>query len=163
MREIVLNGLCLLLALVCAWHVEDRRLEVRLAAALLVANWAIYIAAWSPVPPASLFWSLGLHVRSEDLWIVADALCGALILALGSDRGWGWALWALYAAQCFFHVLRDLGALGFGGYSFALNQLFLGQVAVFVFIGGKCVGDRVVRARAVRGLVHNIVEKAAWR
>lgn len=118
----------------------------------IAGAWALYLLAWSPWPPASLLWSIGLPLQSEHLWSITDALLGAFVLVSGwrfdwSFRRfwWGWSIFTLLTLQQCFHTVRDFGLIEWGVYDRALDVTFLAQLACIYALGGPGVWLGITR------------------
>jgi hypothetical protein len=122
----------------------------------LSVTWALYLLAWTEVPPASLFWMIGIPLTSEHLWALTDAVLATVVIAAAWHRWWGWVIFGALTVQQCFHAAYDLGGMTFPQLSIALDLSFLVQLACFFVIGGSGVVDRVARlARVRRGFLHS--------
>lgn len=145
---VAFNGFLCAAAVFAAAHVPVGRRAAIILAAALFANWLLYVLAWTPFKPAALFDGL---LSSKDLWAIMDGLCGMLAVAIAHRYWWGWAMWSAAVMQEFAHGAYLFGLVEFGGrgfldlstYSGALNTIFLAQVALFLLIGGRGIGDRI--------------------
>ncbi len=116
----------------------------------ICAVWALYLLAWSPWPPASLFWQFGLPLESEHLWSITDAILAAFVLVNGYEADWslrrfwwGWSIFVLLVGQQCFHIMRDFGIIESGVYDQALDLTFLAQLACIYALGGPGVWLRI--------------------
>lgn len=144
-------------AYVFALHAPPKHRRAATSVMTAIAGaWALYLLAWSPWPPASLLWSIGLPLESEHLWSITDALLGAFVLVSGwrldwSFRRfwWGWSIFSLLAIQQCFHTVRDFGLIEWGVYDRALDLTFLAQLACIYALGGPGVWLRITHLYGV--------------
>lgn len=150
------NGAAVLVAIGCAVCMPGGQRGPTLGLVTLFAlNWLFYVTSWLPNPPASLFWSHGLMVRSDDIWALMDALTavGAVTCAVMTCAIWPWLIYVLSLVQIVCHVLFwDMAYLPEAVYYNSLDWLFWGQIAVFLLAGGRSVKDRLIGLRGLRWL-----------
>lgn len=127
---------------------RERGMAVVTAVAML-PNWLLCgwtFSAWSP-------YAL-LGIPGSDIWAIADALFGGIVILVAYNRWWGRALWIVALIQEIVHFLYFGDMLAPAAYLSGLDGLFLIQVAIFVAGGGKGAGDLlhsgVVRLRRPR-------------
>lgn len=128
---------------------EDRRPAFFASVAIFV-GWVLFNSAWWGTSPAGLLNDAGIGVSHADVWSITDLAIGAIILYTGQCRWWSLSLWALLTAQVLLHCFYQFAGLAFASYSFALDVLFLGQLAVLFMIGGRSIVDHLLN------LVHHV-------
>lgn len=127
-----------------------RELAVRKCALAFFAGWLCYVSAWAAdihpalVSPAVFVERFGWDVRSVDIWIVADVIAGLIVMELAASTWWGRALWISYIAQGAWLILYKNDVIGWATYEPVVTGIFRGQVAIFILLGARHVGSRVV-------------------
>jgi hypothetical protein len=129
----------------------DQRREAFLCASMLLANWLITIAAWTPWGIHRLLERFGIPAHPEDVWAGGNAIAGLLTLAVIHGDGspmhsqeWGRLLFGLLLAGCYNCVGFEL----FGNwqiYSRISDVIFLAEEAIFFALGGPHVYSMVGR------------------
>lgn len=151
------GGLCVV-AIVFAAHASTERRAAVILARLMFLGWAFYVSAWTPASPAKALAAAGVPINSKDMWSVMDALFGFAAVFLAFRVWWGWALWATALTATAIHLAFQFGMANFEEYSHALDKVLLGQIALFFFIGGRGVSDRIIywcaSRRRLRGVLH---------
>lgn len=133
-----------LLALLFAWHAPDEQRRQALACwAVIAADWLVYVTSWTPFALHFALKAVGIGIPSEDIWPVVDAVAAALVVAIAYNRGWALVLWCCLAVQVCRHTAHQIFGGGFDPYTQFLDLFFWGQIACFLMIGGRGVGDVV--------------------
>lgn len=136
---VILYGALCAGAIVSACFYEDGRRPSAIAgAAMLTVNWLQFVLSYTPYTPWQDF-------APQDGWAMIDALCGVLILAIAFDRIWGWALWLCALIQIMVHGGYKIGLYDDVFYTDRLDNMLLVQLAIFYFIGGRGVTNRMHR------------------
>ncbi len=128
---------------------RGQRLAVMATGCVLLLNWVLYTCAWvAPYySPASVAWRW-MHVDAQprEMWALADAVSASVIVCIGvmghsRSEKWCLALWSLLVCQIVTHGLVKTGAIEAETSLRVLDFFFYGQLAVYLFIGRKGVGD----------------------
>lgn len=136
---------------VALWFAAHSSISVRQCAVAFFFGWMAYVSAWSSdihptlVSPASWLYAHGFDAHSEDIWIVADVLCGLFVMERAALTWWGRSLWISYITQGAFHIWYKNG-LDWEIYQPILTGVFWGQVAIFIMVGMPHVRDRCLGA-----------------
>lgn len=120
-----------------AWFAEDR--DARAAAVMVAVSRLIGDMAWIYLPLAPATWAhaAGLvDFTGVDTRALVDCVIATTVATLYLQKWWGLAVWAGMVSMLLAHVLRELAGLGYVGYAYAINGLFLAIVAVFFRLGG---------------------------
>lgn len=137
----ILNGALCATAILFAAFSSGRREALPLAA-LLFADWLLYVLSWTAFKPANLFHGL---LNSKDLWAIMDGILGACAVVTAYRYWWGWALLLSVMCQEVLHAAYWLRVYDFETYSGFLDITFLAQVALFLVLGGRGVRDYLNR------------------
>lgn len=144
METLLYGGLCALMVEFARHAPVEQRRQALKCAGVLCLVWVLFNLAWfRPLAPAHLLTVAGIRTAHEDMWLLADALAGASIMALAGERLWAWALWVLLFCQVILVSWCYSSGYQPDDYSIKLNVLFLAQVAVFGAIGGRGFVDRI--------------------
>jgi len=138
----ILNGALCVTAIMFAALASSGRREALPLAALLFADWLLYVLSWTPYKPANLFPGL---LNSKDLWSIMDGIFGACAIVTAYRYWWGWALLLSVMCQEVLHAAYWLRVYDFETYSGFLDITFLAQVALFLVLGGRGVRDYLNR------------------
>lgn len=153
MVKAAICGLLLLAAAIVAGYApgEQKRPAI-LVGTTLCLIWIVYISAWFPpyCPASALWYGFGIDATNIQMWALGDALAGVVIVAVAGERWWGVAITLSLAVQGVTHVLAENELLPHMAYALTLETMFLTQLAVLFFIGGKGAKDRVYNWLLVR-------------
>lgn len=139
-------GLCVAAVLVAACAPVPARRRAVAAALVLLANWLFCEWTYAANAPQNLlYWRTGLYVEAFRWWAAADLVTALLGFLLGRDHWWGVALLLIGMFQMVPHHAREIEAISKPLYLFTLDKLLLAQIALFFMIGGRGVGDGIVR------------------
>lgn len=142
-----LTGLGCVGTVICAAHSpHEGRWEAVSLACLLLINFILYQLAYTDWSPKWALEHWGVNTTSVQLWMLADAIGGCAAIAIAHRFWWGWALWAIAILQICFHAGMDLNLFPAAFYTdVLLNLALLFQLAIFFVIGGRGLGDVLLR------------------
>lgn len=156
----LLNGGLCVGAIVFASHVPTERKAAVALACLMFLGWAFYVSAWTAASPAKALSAAGVPINSKDLWSIMDALFGLAAVGLAWMTWWGRALWMTALTSTALHLSYRFGGADFDAYSHALDKVLLAQIALFIFIGGRGVSDRIVSWTTSGGGLRTLVRSS---
>lgn len=138
------NAGLLIAALVFGWHAprDQRRLAV-LCWGIVTLDWLNYVSSWTPFALHFALKAIGINIPSPEIWPIVDAIAAITIVAMAYDKLWAWVLWACLVIQVAKSAAHQVFGGAFDPYTRFLDLFFWAQIACFLMIGGRGVGNRI--------------------
>jgi len=116
---------------------SERKPAVECAVALFLACIA-YNLAWTPLAPHML-----LGIRSTYYFSLISVLAASYSFERSLYYWWGLPLLCLYSLDICCHIIRSETGIDFYPVSLMVDSIAYMQIAIFVYIGGRGVRNRV--------------------
>lgn len=126
-------------AVIFAAHASpiERKVALRCSISCLLGCIA-YNAAWFPPYPQIM-----LGVRSTFYFASISVVVGGYCFEKSLGRFWGFPLFLLFILDICCHISRSFDAVRFAAYSYTVDAIGYLQIAIFLYIGGNGVRNRI--------------------
>jgi len=141
--KLALFGVLCVLAIAVAHCAREERDCVVFTAWVLALNWLLFASYWiyAPSSPAFLLYAIGIQVKHEDMWALADLVS---LVAVGwhcRNLWWSPLLWCVYLVTLVMHVIAWANSLQYTDYIEVLDAALIIQLAVIFMLGGGGCAD----------------------